>query len=116
MRCRGGSSTERPLPAAAPTPAVRNADGTVPAPGPAAVDAAPGQQVVLHHCGVQPLTYEGASWAVEDAPFDLTTAPDTFSGFGAFHRAGHTLTFQDRARARLIFTVDDGRPDPYHCN
>jgi hypothetical protein len=85
------------------------------APGPASVETAPGQQVALHHCGVQDVTYDGRTWEVENDPFDLTNAPDTFSGFGSFGRSGDTLTFTDRAGARLTFTPYDGTPDPYNC-
>ena len=75
----------------------------------------PGQQVVLHHCGVQPVTFKGRSWEVEEPPFDQTNAPDSFSGFGQFDRNGDTLTFDDREGARLTFVVNDGTPNPYNC-
>ena len=88
---------------------------TVPAPGPATVHSSPGQQVVLHHCGVQPVNYDNRSWEVEDPPFDMGSAPRTFSGFGTFRRDGDVLTFRDRKGARLTFTPDDGTPDPYNC-
>ena len=72
-------------------------------------------QVLLHHCGVQPVTYGGRSWEVEAPPFDQGNAPDSFSGFGEFSQQGETLTFTDRDGARLTFVVDDGTPDPYTC-
>ena len=75
----------------------------------------PGQQVVLHHCGVQPVTFEGRSWEVEEPRFDQRNAPDSFSGFGQFDRNGDTLTFDDREGARLAFVVNDGTPNPYNC-
>lgn len=62
------------------------------------------QQVALYHCGVQNLTYEGMSWEVENDPFDLTNAPDTFTGFGSLNRNGDLLTFTDRAGTTLTFT------------
>ena len=80
-----------------------------------ALPAAPGQQVVLYHCGVQPVTYEGRSWEVEEPPFDPTNAPDSFSDFGEFERKGDTLTFDDREGARLDFVINDGTPNPFNC-
>ena len=108
------ASEDAVLEAAAPATAAHS-EGPVPAPGPATGDSAPGQQVLLHHCGVQPVTYEGERWEVENPPFDLTNAPDGFSGFGTFRRGGEVLTFTDREGARLTFTPDDGTPDPYTC-
>ena len=90
-------------------------DAPVPAPGPATVAGEPGPQVLLHHCGVQPVTYENRSWEVEKPPFDATNAPDTFSGFGTFSRTDDVLVFTDRDGARLAFTPNDGTPDPYNC-
>ena len=76
---------------------------------------APRQQVVLHHCGVQSITYESRSWEVEDPPFDQTNAPDSFSGYGKFERKDDTLLFADGEGARLTFVIDDGTPNPYNC-
>ena len=75
----------------------------------------PGQQVALFHCGVMNVEYEDQEWEVENDPFDATNAPETFSGFGSFQRDGDTLTFVDRAGARLTFTPYDGTPDPSTC-
>jgi uncharacterized lipoprotein NlpE involved in copper resistance len=119
--CGAQENTERVL-AGAPVattatgqeePAV--GDGSVPAPGPATAASEPGQQVLLYHCGIQPVTYEDRSWEVEKPPFDATNAPDTFSGFGTFSRTADVLTFTDGKGARLTFTPNDGTPDPYNC-
>ncbi|HUR12907.1 MAG TPA: hypothetical protein VM097_00290 [Mycobacteriales bacterium] len=59
--------------------------------------------------------FEGQEWEVEDAPFDGTNAPDTFSGFGSFARRGEALLFSDDKGATLTFTLWDGTPDPYNC-
>ena len=77
--------------------------------------AAPRQQVVLHHCGVQPITYESRSWEVEDPPFDQTDAPNSFSGYGKFEGKDDTLLFKDGMGARLTFVMNDGTPNPYNC-
>jgi hypothetical protein len=75
----------------------------------------PGQQVALHHCGVVNVEYEGQEWEVENAPFDATNAPDTFSGVGSFERRGGALLFADEKGANLTFTLWDGTPDPHGC-
>lgn len=75
----------------------------------------PGQSVVLHHCGVVNIAYEGQEWEVENEPFAATNAPDAFSGFGSFERAGDALIFTDDKGATLSFTPWDGEPDPYVC-
>lgn len=75
----------------------------------------PGQSVVLHHCGVVNIAYEGQEWEVEDPPFDATNAPDSFSGFGSFRRDGDQLLFTDDKGATLSFTAWDGEADPFVC-
>lgn len=115
LACTACGADEQVRESLAAAPAPTSSDGTVPAPGPATVETAPGQQVALYHCGVQTLTYDGRSWEVEDPPFDGTNAPDSFSGFGTFERVGDVLTFTDREGAQLRFTPDDGTPDPYVC-
>lgn len=89
--------------------------GEVPAPGPAQAPRKPGQSVVLLHCGVQNIMYEGIEWEVEDIPFDGTNAPDTFTGFGSFDRRGESLLFTDDLGATLTFVRWDGTPNPYNC-
>jgi hypothetical protein len=90
--------------------------GSFSAPGPEHAPSKPGQQVILLHCGVQNVQYDGAEWEVENAPFDAGSAPDsTFSGFGTFNRDGEVVTFTDREGAVLRFTRWDGTPDPYNC-
>lgn len=76
----------------------------------------PGQQVVLLHCGVQNVMYDGVQWEVENPPFDAASAPDpTFSGFGTWERDADVLTFTDDEGAVLRFTRWDGTPDPEVC-
>ena len=77
--------------------------------------AEPGQSVVLNHCGVVNISYEGQEWEVEEIPFDGTNAPDTFSGFGSFDRRGESLLFTDDKGATLTFVRWDGTPNPYNC-
>ena len=77
--------------------------------------AEPGQSVVLHHCGVVNISYEGQEWEVEDDPFDATNAPGTFSGYGSFTREGEALLFTDDKGATLSFTPWDGETDPFTC-
>lgn len=90
--------------------------GEVRAPGPAQAPHEPGQSVVLLHCGVQNIMYEGAEWEVENSPFDAGSAPEpTFSGFGTFAREADVLIFTDRKGAVLRFTRWDGTPDPNTC-
>ena len=90
--------------------------GEVRAPGPERAPSKPGQQVVLLHCGVQNIMYEGVQWEVENAPFDAGSPPErTFSGFGSFDRVDDVLTFTDREGAVLRFTRWDGTPDPNTC-
>ena len=73
------------------------------------------RQVLLHHCGVQPVLHDGKRWEVEAPPFDATNAPRDFSGYGTFDRAADVATFSDRNGAQLVFTPDDGTPNPYNC-
>lgn len=94
---------------------IASVEGAALAPYDRGEDHQAGQDVKLHHCGVVNVTYDGQEWEVEDEPFDGTTAPDTFSGFGTFSRNGDTLTFVDREGAQLVFTPYDGTPDPETC-
>lgn len=113
--CGGGAKTEtvRTQRSAAPSSVP---DRPVRPPGPAEAPSKPGQQVVLLHCGVQNVEYEGLEWEVENAPFDAGSAPEpTFSGFGTFSRTGDSLTFTDREGAVLHFSRWDGTPDPATC-
>jgi hypothetical protein len=90
---------------ATPAPSAGSASAV---PGPSAeLEVQPGQQVVLYHCGVLPVTYDGRQWEVENPLFDATNAPDTFSGFGEFTLEGETLHFADRDGATIDFTVDN---------
>ena len=73
-------------------------------------------QVLLSHCAVQPVLYGGEPWEVQAPPFDATNAPKTFSGYGTFDRAADALKFSDRNGAQLVFTPDDGTPNPYNCS
>jgi len=88
--------------------------GASSSPSPSGVATSSGPQVVLYHCGVDPLRYDGVLWEVVAPPFDGTNAPDTFTGFGTFQRDGERLLFTDRGGARLTFTIDDGVP-PSPC-
>jgi hypothetical protein len=110
----GCASTGSTLATEATPTASRQSEAAAPGPS-AALDAKPGQQVVLHHCGVLPVNYDGRQWEVEQPPFDLTNAPDTYSGFGEFTLDGDTLHFADRDGARLDFTVEDHSPPPDVC-
>lgn len=86
--------------------------GEVRAPGPEQAPSKPGQQVVLLHCGVQDVMYEGVRWEVEDPPFDSGSAPEqTFSGFGTWEREAAFLTFTDAKGAVLRFTRWNGEDD-----
>lgn len=76
---------------------------------------ASGPDVLLHHCGIRPITFHEDKWEVTEAPFDATNAPSTFSGQGTYTLSGDTLVFLDRAGARLIFTPDDGKPNGPPC-
>ena len=85
--------------------------------GDSKTDSSSGEpQVRLHHCGVQPVSFDGESWEVEAPPFDEGSAPDSFSGFGEFQRSGDNLTYEDREGARLNFSINDGTPNPYNCS
>ena len=81
----------------------------------ATLHVARGQSVVLHHCGVVNIAYDGQEWEVENAPFDATNAPPSFSGFGSFERTGEALLFTDDRGATLSFTPSDGQADPSVC-
>lgn len=76
---------------------------------------ASGPEVLLHHCGVRPVTFDGREWEVTKVPFDATNAPSTFSGEGTYTMSEATLVFADRAGARLVFTPDDGKPNGPPC-
>ena len=116
--CGGSSST---LAASSPEPAPRPAATPLLPTGPAVPDPGatlavePGQSVVLHHCGVANIAYEGEEWEVENEPFDATNAPDSFSGFGSFRREGEALIYTDDKGASLTFTLWDGAGDPGVC-
>lgn len=69
-------------------------------------------QVTLFHCGVNQVSYDGATWEVINPPFDATNAPATFSGFGRFQRDGDVLHFVDQFGTTIDFTVDDGVAGP----
>lgn len=107
------ASSPEAAPRAAATPLVPTGPA-VPDPG-ATLAVAPGQSVVLHHCGVVDIAYEGERWEVEDAPFDATNAPESFSGFGSFRREGEALVFTDDEGASLTFTRWDGEADAGVC-
>ena len=81
--------------------------------------AAPGssaeRQVLPYHCGVQAVLYDGKPWDVEAPPFDATNAPQTHSGYSTLDTAAQVLMFSDRDGAQLVFTPDDGTPNPYNC-
>lgn len=90
--------------------------GEVRATGPEQAPSEPGQQVVLLHCGVQNIMYEGVQWEVENPAFDAGTPPEpTFSGLGTFDRDEAVLTFTDREGAVVRFTRWDGTPNPGTC-
>jgi hypothetical protein len=107
--CGSGDSLTAPEPS--PSATEQNPDGTTPAPE-GGVSKKPGQQVVPHHCGIQPVMHDGRKWEVTRPPFDMGNAPDTFSGFGEFRRDGDSLVFEDREGVRLTFTLDDGVEPP----
>lgn len=71
--------------------------------------------VMLYHCGVSNVMFDGQEWEVENDPFDATTAPGSFTGFGVFARRGDVLTFEDDGGTTLNFTRWDGTPDPFIC-
>lgn len=108
----GQSAASEPQPRAVAVPVLPSGPNL---PAHATLPVEEGQSVVLHHCGVVNIAYGGQEWEVEDDPFDMSTAPDTFSGFGSFSREHDVLTFKDDKGATLTFTPWDGTADPYIC-
>lgn len=72
-------------------------------------------EVMLHHCGFNPITIRGDAWEVpeEVGPFDATNAPAEWVGRGIIERAvdGASLHYMDESGITLEFVPDDGR-DP----
>lgn len=122
--CTGSSASTATGPS--PTPSARPFSGATPLlpPGPEAVipgrqstlSIADKQSVVLTHCGILHIRYQGQEWEVLRPPFNGGgTVPDTFTGFGSFAREGEALMYTDERGATLRFTVEDGKPDPHIC-
>lgn len=115
-----GLPTSSPRPFSGATPIVPTGPSAIPPEvAPSAVPAlaiADKQSVVLTHCGILHIRYEGQEWEVTRPPFTGGAGvPDTFTGFGSFARDGEALMYTDERGATLRFTVDDGQEAPVAC-
>lgn len=112
--------TSSPRPFSGATPIVPTGPSAIspevaPSPAPT-LDIADKQSVVLTHCGILHIRYQGQEWEVLRPPFYRgSTVPDTFTGFGSFARDGEALMYTDERGATLRFTVNDGQEATVGC-
>ena len=72
-------------------------------------------EVLLYHCGFEPIEALGRTWIVEPAPFDETNAPADFAGAGVLTANDDgTATYLDNGGREVELTErpPDHRPPP----
>ncbi len=74
-------------------------------------------EVVLWHCGVEPVTVDGRLWEavprmVDGMGVDATNPPEDWVGRGTVVVADGQMTYTDQGGEVIDFVPDDGIPPP----
>jgi hypothetical protein len=109
-----GEGEERvPLPAPAEEPPTT---GTVPPTTAEAQPAGAEVDIVLWHCGIEPVEVDGQRWVADPPPFDETNAPPELTRHGTVAVApdGGSATYTDDSgiTVDLVPVADDWAPPP----
>jgi hypothetical protein len=107
----GGEPVPLPQPVDPAPPAIPETT-IAPGPDPAGAEV----EIVLWHCGIEPVEVDGRRWVAEPPPFDETNAPPELAGRGTLAVApgGGSATYTDASgiTVEMVPVGEDWQPPP----